>query len=130
MYCGAKPTCAKTPRVKSKNAGLASRRNQNSGLPFRSTKESFPFPASSQSAGNVSSINAGLHTPGVGIIADGTGVLVVDYGGSTVSRVDAQGNTTPVAEGLRSPVGLVRMPDGRYMVGTWADNAAFIFTIK
>lgn len=81
--------------------------------------------------GRVTTVYIGLKTPGVGIIADGPDrVLVVDYGGTTVARVDAQGNASIVAEGLRSPVGLVRMPDGRLLVGTWADNAAFAFTIQ
>ena len=81
--------------------------------------------------GKVTTVYTGLTTPGVGIIADGPGrVLVVDYGGTTVARVDAQGQASTGAEGLRSPVGLVRMPDGRLLVGTWADNAAFVFDIK
>lgn len=78
--------------------------------------------------GRVTTVYTGLKTPGVGIIADGPDrVLVVDYGGTTVARVDGQGRASTVAEGLRSPVGLVRMPDGRLLVGTWADNAAFAF---
>lgn len=68
-----------------------------------------------------------LNTPGVGIIADGEAVLVVDYGGTTVARVTPDGKTAPVAQGLRSPVGLARMPDGRIIVGTWSDSAAFVF---
>ena len=47
-------------------------------------------------------------------------------GGTTVTRVDAQGRATTVANGLRTPVGLARMPDGRLMVGSWGDNAAFV----
>lgn len=78
--------------------------------------------------GKVTTVYTGLTTPGVGIIADGQdSVLVVDYGGTTVARVDARGNASTVADGLRSPVGLVRMPDGRLLVGTWSDNAAFVF---
>lgn len=73
-------------------------------------------------------VSTGLNTPGVGIIADGDAVLVVDYGGTGVARVTADGRAVPVAEGLHSPVGLARMPDGRIIVGTWGDNAAFIFT--
>lgn len=79
-------------------------------------------------AGTVSTLTASL-SPGVGIIPDGEdAVLVVNYGGSTVERVTRKGETAPVADGLRSPVGLARMPDGRIIVGTWGDNAAFIFT--
>lgn len=81
--------------------------------------------------GRTSTVYTGLSTPGVGIIADGPDrVLVVDYGGSIVARVDAQGKASTVADGLRSPVALVRMPDGRLLVGTWADNAAFAFDIQ
>ena len=31
------------------------------------------------------------------------------------------------AEGVRSPAGLARMPDGRVLVGSWGDNAAYDF---
>lgn len=78
--------------------------------------------------GNVSTLTTSL-SPGVGIIPDGNdAVLVVNYGGATVERVTRDGKTSPVANGLRSPVGLARMPDGRIIVGTWSDSAAFVFT--
>lgn len=84
--------------------------------------------------GKVSTLTTSL-SPGVGIIPDRgpdgeEAVLVVNYGGTTVERVTRDGKTKPVAEGLRSPVGLGRMPDGRIIVGTWGDNAAFIFPSK
>jgi len=44
-----------------------------------------------------------------------------------VARVTPDGEAAPVAQGLRSPVGLTRMPDGRIIVGTWSDSAAFVF---
>lgn len=75
-------------------------------------------------------LNSTLNTPGVGIIADGEAVLVVDYGGTTVERISPDGKASPVATGLRSPVGLARMPGGRILVGTWSDNAAFAFTLN
>ena len=78
--------------------------------------------------GKVTSLTSNLNTPGVGIMADGeNAVLVVDYGGSTVQRVTLDGKSATVADGLRSPVGLGRTPDGSIIVGTWSDNAAFIF---
>jgi glucose/arabinose dehydrogenase len=81
--------------------------------------------------GKSASVYTGLNTPGVGIIADGPdSVLVVDYGGTTVARVNTQGKASTVADGLRSPVGLTRMPDDRLLVGTWADNAAFAFETR
>ena len=81
--------------------------------------------------GSVRQLTTSLNTPGVGIIPDGEdAVLVVDYGGTTVRRVTRDGKTTTVADGLRSPVGLGRMPDGRVIVGTWHDNAAFVFSIQ
>lgn len=82
--------------------------------------------------GKITVLTTNLNTPGVGIIPDSSSheedaVLVVDYGGTTVQRVTRDGKTVPVAEGLRSPVALARMPDGRIIVGTWSDNAAFVF---
>ena len=82
--------------------------------------------------GKISTLTTSL-SPGVGILPDQgpdgeEAVLVVNYGGTTVERITRDGKTAPVAEGLRSPVGLGRMPDGRIIVGTWGDNAAFIFT--
>ena len=74
--------------------------------------------------GQARTVFSGLRSPGVGIIADGDdAVLVADYGGTTVVRVDAGGQATVVAGGLRSPVGLVRMGDGRLLAGVWGDNA-------
>ncbi len=80
--------------------------------------------------GEKTTIYTRLATPGVGIIADGLDVLVVDYGGTTVTRLDRHGRAATVVDGLRSPVGLTRMPDGRLLVGTWADNAAMAFSLK
>jgi DNA-binding beta-propeller fold protein YncE len=73
------------------------------------------------------SIHDGLRSPGPGIVADreGAAAYVVDYGGTTVSRIDREGGRVVVADGLSSPVGLARMPDGNLMVATWGANAAF-----
>ncbi len=71
-------------------------------------------------------INTELASPGPGIVAAGAdAAYVVDYGGTTVSRVDRQGVRTVIAEGLSSPVGLAVAPDGNLMVATWGANAAF-----
>lgn len=71
-------------------------------------------------------INTELSSPGPGIVvADADAAYVVDYGGTTVSRVDRQGKRTVVADGLSSPVGLARAPDGSLIVATWGANSAF-----
>lgn len=71
-------------------------------------------------------INTELRSPGPGIVAAGAdAAYVVDYGGTTVSRVDRHGVRTVIAEGLSSPVGLAVAPDGSLMVATWGANAAF-----
>lgn len=77
--------------------------------------------------GRAQSIHDGLRSPGPGIVADreGSAVYVVDYGGTTVSRIDREGGRVVVADGLSSPVGLARTPDGNLLVATWGANAAF-----
>lgn len=71
-------------------------------------------------------VNTELRSPGPGIVrASDDAVYVVDYGGSTVSRIDAQGRRSIVADGLSSPVGLATSPEGNLMVATWGDNAVF-----
>ena len=71
-------------------------------------------------------INTELRSPGPGIVAAGAdAAYVVDYGGTTVSRVDRQGVRTVIADRLSSPVGLAVAPDGSLMVATWGANAAF-----
>ena len=77
--------------------------------------------------GRARSIQGELRSPGPGIVADreGAAAYVVDYGGTTVSRIDRDGGRVVVADGLSSPVGLARMPDGDLLVATWGANAAF-----
>lgn len=77
--------------------------------------------------GRARSIHDGLRSPGPGIVADpeGTAAYVVDYGGTTVSRIDREGGRVVLADGLSSPVGLARTPDGNLLVATWGANAAF-----
>lgn len=72
------------------------------------------------------SINDDLESPGPGIVRAGAdAAYVVDYGGTTVSRVDRQGRRMVIADGLNSPVGLALAPDGSLTVATWGANAAF-----
>lgn len=71
-------------------------------------------------------INTDLGNPGPGIVRAGPdAAYVVDYGGTTVSRVDRNGQRTVIANGLSSPVGLALAPDGSLTVATWGANAAF-----
>lgn len=71
-------------------------------------------------------INDDLGSPGPGIVKAGEdAVYVVDYGGTTVNRIDRRGQRTVVANGLHSPVGLAQAPDGSLVVATWGDNAVF-----
>ncbi len=71
-------------------------------------------------------VNSDLSSPGPGIVRAGTdAAYVVDYGGTTVSRIDRNGRRTVIADGLRSPVGLALAPDGSLTVATWGANAAF-----
>ncbi len=81
--------------------------------------------------GTSSTINTNLRNPAPGIILDNNdSVLVADYGGTSVIRVNSKGEATTAIDGLSTPVGLARRPDGRVIVGTWGDNAAFIFTVQ
>lgn len=71
-------------------------------------------------------INADLNRPGPGIVlASADAAYVVDYGGTTVSRVTRNGRRTVIAGGLVSPVGLARTPDGGLVVATWGANSVF-----
>lgn len=71
-------------------------------------------------------INSDLGSPGPGIVRAGTdSAYVVDYGGTTISRVDRNGQRTVIADGLSSPVGLALAPDGSLTVATWGANSAF-----
>ena len=75
-------------------------------------------------------INSELRSPGPGIVPAGTdSIYVVDYGGTTVSRIERNGRRTVIADGLSSPVGLTLAPDGSLTVATWGANAAFRLTM-
>ncbi|MFN4011321.1 MAG: NHL repeat-containing protein [Pannonibacter sp.] len=63
--------------------------------------------------------------PGVAITKDGR-VFVVDYGGTTVREILPSGQSRAVAEGLRSPVGLVLAPDGASLLtAAWGDGTIY-----
>ncbi len=71
-------------------------------------------------------VNADLRSPGPGIVTAGPdAVYVVDYGGTTVSRIDRTGRRSVLVDGLSSPVGLARAPDGSLVVATWDANAIY-----
>lgn len=71
-------------------------------------------------------INADLASPGPGIVRSGAdAAYVVDYGGTTISKVDRNGRRTVIADGLSSPVGLALAPDGSLVVATWGANSVF-----
>ncbi|MDO4905618.1 MAG: SMP-30/gluconolactonase/LRE family protein [Lautropia sp.] len=77
-------------------------------------------------------INSDLASPGAGIVRAGAdSAYVVDYGGTTVSRVDRNGRRSVIADGLSSPVGLALAPDGGSLtVATWGANAAFRIVLR
>lgn len=61
--------------------------------------------------------------PGCGIVIAKGEVLAVDNGAGMVRRIDINTLTsTPVAQGLKSPVALGAKPDGTIFVGTWGDG--------
>ncbi|MBW8639372.1 NHL repeat-containing protein [Hoeflea sp. WL0058] len=67
----------------------------------------------------------GTPGPGVAMTKDGR-VFVVDYGGTTVRKILSDGQSRIVAEGLRSPVGLVVTPDGASLLtATWGDGTIY-----
>ncbi|WP_291447873.1 dienelactone hydrolase family protein [Desulfovibrio sp.] len=77
--------------------------------------------------GSIRVISDKLNSPSPGLIPDGdNAVLVPDYGGTIVGRIYMDGRTEAVAQGFITPVGLVRMPDGRLMVGDWGRGVSVI----
>ncbi|WP_406736602.1 NHL repeat-containing protein [Thioclava sp. GXIMD4215] len=67
----------------------------------------------------------GAPGPGVAMTSDGR-VFVVDYGGTTVREILPNGSSRIVADGLRSPVGLVVAPDGMSLLtAAWGDGAVY-----
>jgi sugar lactone lactonase YvrE len=63
--------------------------------------------------------------PGMAITRDGR-VFVVDYGGTTVREILADGQSRAVADGLASPVGLVLALDGvSLLTAAWGDGTIY-----
>lgn len=76
--------------------------------------------------GRVTVLSTRLNSPAVGVVAlDAESVAVADYGGTAVHRITLGGETTVLADGLKSPVGLALGPDGRLYVGTWGDGSIY-----
>jgi len=71
-------------------------------------------------------------TPGPGVAMTGDGrVFVVDYGGTTVREILPNGQSRAVADGLRSPVGLVVAPDGvSLLTAAWGDGTIYRIPIS
>lgn len=68
-----------------------------------------------------------FRTPGPGVaMTKGGRVFVVDYGGTTVREILPNGQSRVVADGLRSPVGLVVAPDGASLLtAAWGDGTIY-----
>jgi sugar lactone lactonase YvrE len=80
--------------------------------------------------GTITTMSSQLKSPAPGMIADGEdAVLVADYGGTAVWRIRTDGTSEIAAGSFRTPVGLVRMPDGRIIVADWGRQAAFIINL-
>lgn len=53
-------------------------------------------------------------------------MFVVDYGGTTVREILPDGQSQVVADGLRSPVGLVVAPnEASLLTAAWGDGAIY-----
>lgn len=80
-----------------------------------------------ESDGSVRTIHSGLMSPAPGMVADGAqAVIVADYGGTALSRISLTGKSKVMADGFRTPVGLVRTPDGQLIVADWGQRGAFL----
>ncbi len=67
-----------------------------------------------------------LRSPGPGIAqTPGGRVFVVDYGGTTISEVFADGRVVTFADGLSSPVGLTVSPSGDLYAADWGNGAIY-----
>lgn len=77
--------------------------------------------------GRARTVSREFAQPGPGIaIADDASVYVVDYGGTEVKQVDRSGRTQVVAEGFRSPVGLLVTAHRTIaIVADWGTNTAY-----
>ena len=67
----------------------------------------------------------GTPGPGVAITAKGR-VFAVDYGGTTVREILANGESRSVADGFKIPVGLTVAPGGKSLLtAAWGDGAIY-----
>lgn len=67
----------------------------------------------------------GAPGPGIATMTSGR-VFVVDYGGTAIHEISPDGKSRIVADGLRSPVGLVVAPDGASLLtAAWGDGAIY-----
>jgi hypothetical protein len=81
--------------------------------------------------GDVTPLTDDFEMPGVGIVVDRDDRLfVVDYSAGEVKRVSRDGETTTVARGLSSPVGLALDPEGQLYTATWGDGAIHAVTAE
>lgn len=85
-----------------------------------------------QPDGSRREVGQSFRTPGPGVAATPDGrVFVVDYGGTTVREILADGQSRAVADGLSSPVGLALAPDGASLVtAAWGDGAVYRIPIR
>jgi sugar lactone lactonase YvrE len=70
---------------------------------------------------------AAFRTPGPGVAMTRDGrVFVVDHGGTTVREILPDGRSRTVADGIKSPVGLVLSPDGASLLtAAWSDGTIY-----
>lgn len=77
--------------------------------------------------GRARTVSREFARPGPGIaMADEASAFVVDYGGTEVKQVHSSGRTRVVADGFKSPVGLVMSDDrSTAVVADWGTNTAY-----
>ncbi len=72
-------------------------------------------------------VNTDLASPGPGIAsAGGNAVYVVDYGGSTVDRIEPDGTRTIIADDFANPTSIAPAPDGRLAIADWGTNSLYL----
>jgi len=76
--------------------------------------------------GKVTEITRDFANPAAGIVVNEAGrVFAVDSGSTVIREVLPEGRSVVVAEGIRSPVGLVLDRDGTLLVGAWGDGSVW-----
>jgi len=73
-----------------------------------------------------------LRAPAVGLVVTERGrIFAADYGGTTVREIFRDQPSRIIADGLSSPVGLVRRPGGHsLLVATWGDGAVYDIAVE